>query len=103
MRKTYTYVCSKGHLVKAAGSQVNIDSLCGKCKRLAREQQWRQNPFFAGTWNGEPTYWIDTMSRLDRVRRFNAWRCRRALQVKGLQKTVRTALERRLRKLEAKP
>ena len=33
MRTTYTYICSKGHLVKAENSQIRIDSLCGRCKR----------------------------------------------------------------------
>jgi len=97
-----TYVCSKGHLVKADGSHLNIDSLCGRCKRQAREQQWRQNPFFAGVYWAGPTYHLDAVSRLERVRRFNAHQCQRALQVKGLQKTVRVAIERRLRKLGAK-
>lgn len=41
MRTTYTYVCSAGHLVKAETSAVNIDSLCGRCKALARRQALR--------------------------------------------------------------
>ena len=35
-----TYVCSKGHLVKAENSVVSIDSLCSQCKRI---QHYRQN------------------------------------------------------------
>jgi hypothetical protein len=37
--------------------------------------------------------------RLRCVERFDARQCRAALKVDGLQKTVRTAIERRLRKL----
>lgn len=29
------YVCSAGHLVRAEGSQISIDSLCGRCKAAA--------------------------------------------------------------------
>jgi hypothetical protein len=94
-----TYLCSKGHRVNAQGSD-NIDSLCRICKRQAREAQWRFNPFYAGTFYGGPTYHVDATSRIERVARFDTGQCWRALRVPGLQKTVRTAIERRLRKLE---
>jgi hypothetical protein len=32
-----TYMCSKGHLVKANSSVINIDSICPVCKRKARK------------------------------------------------------------------
>jgi hypothetical protein len=104
VRRTYTYVCGNGHLVKAENSAVNVDSLCRVCRRQAQEREWRQNPFYAGraAFGGGPSYWIDVQSRLDRVRGFNTDQCHRALRVRGLQKTVRTAIERRLRKLQAR-
>lgn len=40
--------------------------------------------------------------RLQRVQRFTATECRAALKLPDLQKTVRVAIERRLRKLESK-
>ncbi|MCC5809909.1 MAG: hypothetical protein JJU06_06000 [Ectothiorhodospiraceae bacterium] len=62
-----------------------------------------KNPFFAGEYSGMQTYHVDAASRLDAAKRFNLEECRAALQVKGLQKTVATALERRIRKLEREP
>jgi hypothetical protein len=97
-----SYFCSKGHRVNAENSAINFDSLCRICKRQARDAQWRANPFFAGIYDGGPAYDIDAVSRLERVARFNTDQCRRALHVRGLQKTVRTAVERRLRRLGAK-
>ena len=44
---------------------------------------------------------VDVNSRLDMLRSFNADKCRRALAEGNIQKTVRLALERRLRRLEA--
>lgn len=44
----------------------------------------------------------DAASRLDEVQEFSARQLRAALKVKGLQKAVRAAIERRLRKLGAK-
>ncbi len=54
----------------------------------------KDNPF-RGTYG----YWVDAESRLDCVKNFNAAECQAALKVYGLQKTVRIAIERRLRKL----
>lgn len=98
-----SYFCSKGHRVNAESASINFDySLCRICKRQAREAQWRTNPFFAWIYDGGPAYDFDAVSRIERVARFNTDQCRRALHVRGLQKTVRTAVERRLRKLGAK-
>lgn len=63
-----------------------------------------QHPFFAGRYRLAGK-WIDTQdfdvsSRLRRVQTFSLAQCRRALSLPGLQKTVRTAVERRIRKLE---
>lgn len=44
MRRTYTYVCSAGHLVRAENSQIAIDSLCGACKRAARRRAFAVQP-----------------------------------------------------------
>jgi hypothetical protein len=44
-------------------------------------------------------YWVDAESRLACVKDFDAAQCRAALKVYGLQKSVRLAIERRLRKL----
>ncbi|MCC5811351.1 MAG: hypothetical protein JJU06_13355 [Ectothiorhodospiraceae bacterium] len=58
------------------------------------------NPFRAGEYNGHQTYHIDADSRLSAVRRFTLEEYRVALELHDLQKTVRTAIERRLRRLE---
>lgn len=42
---------------------------------------------------------IDSQSRLDMVRRFNADELRAVISLPGVQKAVRQAAERRLRKL----
>lgn len=69
---------------------------------------WRKNPF-CRPW---PSDWprfapdIDHLEtalvedRLRMVQKFSADECRRALQLLGLQTTVRKAVERRLRRLE---
>lgn len=44
---------------------------------------------------------IDAQSRLDMVKRFGPEELRRVLALPGVQKTVRQAAERRLKKLEA--
>jgi len=60
----------------------------------------KRSPFYAGTYGGHECEVIDVQSRLEHVARFNAATCRHALKtVKHLQKSVRTAIERRLRKL----
>ncbi len=60
-----------------------------------------KNPFVTGHVPGVGDMQAaDVESRLDLVARFNAAKCRAALQMPDLQKTVRRAVERRLRKLE---
>jgi hypothetical protein len=54
------------------------------------------NPFSSG---GDGEY-VDAASRLHAVKEFSAEDCRAALKLPDLQKTVRLAVERRLRKLE---
>ena len=55
------------------------------------------NPFYSGNYCGHDTYVCDVAGRLDRVRTFDAAACRAALTVPGLQKTVKVAIERRLK------
>lgn len=45
----------------------------------------------------------DVESRLAKVKDFDAETCARALKLPNLQKTVRVAIERRLRKLQREP
>ena len=59
----------------------------------------KRSPFYAGTYEGVECEDFDVNDRLGRVARFDAATCRRALRLRDLQKTVRTAIERRLRKL----
>lgn len=49
--------------------------------------------------NGAPTYYYDADSRLARVKEFNLCQLNQALAVEGLQKSVKQAIERRIRKL----
>lgn len=58
-----------------------------------------KHPFYTATYNGIDCYATATSCRLLMLQRFDAEQCKAALEVEGLQKTVRTALERRLRKL----
>ncbi|PWG61729.1 hypothetical protein [Sediminicurvatus halobius] len=60
-----------------------------------------ENPFITGHFNGHPVGHTDAQSRIEAARRFDRAQCLAALEVPGLQKTVRNAVERRLRKLEA--
>lgn len=59
----------------------------------------KANPFlttqYGDRWFGP----VDAAGRLQMVAGFTAEQCTAALQVPGLQKTVRTAIERRQRKL----
>ena len=57
------------------------------------------NPFQAGTYDGRPTYHTDAESRMRAAKEFTRAQCEAALLVKGLQKTVEAAVQRRLRKL----
>jgi len=57
------------------------------------------HPFYSGTYNGRDCYCITVDDRVKRVADFDAATCSRALALPGLQATVRTAIERRLKKL----
>lgn len=60
-----------------------------------------KNPFITGRVPGVgDVQAADVESRLPLVAGFNAAKCHAALQVPGLQKTVRKAIERRLRQVE---
>lgn len=54
------------------------------------------NPFLDKDGHGA----VDTVSRLDRVQRFDLDQCRAALLVPGLQKTVEKKVRSRIRRLE---
>jgi len=59
-----------------------------------------RNPFLTGTHlGGVSQEWVDVESRLDCVKRFSAEDCRAALDLPGLQKTVRVAVERLLKQI----
>lgn len=60
------------------------------------------NPFLTNIRNlkGERCAALDAGERLRMVHEFDAAQCRAALKIEELQKTVRAAVERRLRKLE---
>lgn len=58
------------------------------------------NPFYAASYNGHDCYHVSASDRLLAVQRFDIEQCRAALKLPGLQKSVITALERRIRKLE---
>jgi hypothetical protein len=59
-----------------------------------------KHPFFAFSSHGRDFYHCDIASRVDAVKKFTIEQCRTALELDGLQKSVRTAIERRIRKLE---
>lgn len=58
------------------------------------------NPFYSGSFQGKSYFTLDAADRVRMVANFNRYQCRAACKLSGLQRTVRTALERRLRKLE---
>jgi hypothetical protein len=58
-----------------------------------------ENPFLSREY-GMDVQAMDAVSRLDKVREFSTNQLKTALDVQGLQKSVRLAIERRLRKLE---
>jgi hypothetical protein len=65
----------------------------------------KTHPFYSGTYDGRDCFYMTTDDRVKRVAEFDLETCHRALELKGLQATVRGALERRVRKLkrDAKP
>lgn len=58
------------------------------------------NPFYSGTYYGRDTYHLTADCRLRALQDFTLEQCHAALELPVLQKTVRTALERRIRKLQ---
>lgn len=59
-----------------------------------------QNPFYSGTYNGRDCFCMCADDRVQRVAEFDLVQCEAALQVSGLQSTVKQAIQRRIRKLE---
>lgn len=59
-----------------------------------------RHPFYSGTYNGRDCYCMTADDRVERVARFDLATCHAAQRLEGLQKTVREAIERRIRKLE---
>ncbi len=57
------------------------------------------NPFKSVVIDGKQFYRISADERVEMVAKFTEAQCHAALQVEGLQKTVTTAVARRLRKL----
>lgn len=60
----------------------------------------KDHPFYSGTYNGRDCYCMTADDRVKRVAAFDLDVCRRALELPGLQSTVRQAIERRMRKLQ---
>ncbi|GKS85571.1 hypothetical protein AVMA1855_15485 [Acidovorax sp. SUPP1855] len=58
------------------------------------------NPFKAGVYGGVPTYHVTADDRLRLVSSFERAQCDAALLVPGLQKTVASAVHRRIRHLD---
>ena len=58
------------------------------------------NPFYLATYNGHATYHMGVDDRLSCVRGFDLAQCLAALALPDLQKTVRSAIERRQRALQ---
>jgi len=58
-----------------------------------------KNPFMVNIC-GQVCQTVDSTDRIRMVKQFTATQCHAALKLHGLQKTVRQALERRLRQLD---
>lgn len=58
------------------------------------------NPFAAGVYGGHQTYHMGADDRIAAVRRFDRAQCQAALALPHLQKTVASAVQRRLRQLD---
>ena len=58
------------------------------------------HPFYSGTYNGRDCYCVTADDRVKRVVEFDLATCSAALDLPDLQASVRTAIERRIRKLE---
>jgi hypothetical protein len=61
----------------------------------------KRNPFFARNYGGVDCYYTGADDRARVVAGFDLAQCRAALRVPELQKSVRLAVERRMRKLQA--
>lgn len=59
-----------------------------------------QDPFYAGSHHGQHFFVYNAAERVQRVAGFSRAQCLLALAKDDLQKTVRTAVERRLRQLD---
>lgn len=59
-----------------------------------------ENPFERGVYNGRQTYIVTVDDRVRAVREFDRAQCEAALRVPDLQKTVRNAVQARLRQLD---
>lgn len=60
----------------------------------------KDHPFYSGTYNGNDCYCMTADDRSRRVAAFDLPACHAALEVPGLQGTVKVAIERRIRKLQ---
>jgi hypothetical protein len=60
---------------------------------------WKREPFFAAVYGGKPVYHVTAADQLHRVQHLDAEQCRAALAKPHLAKTVRAAVERRLKAL----
>lgn len=58
------------------------------------------SPFAASKYGDMQLYHYSATDRLHAVKSFNLEQCKAALELTDLQKTVRVAVERRMRKLE---
>jgi len=60
------------------------------------------NPFCFKRWDGTPAEYVDAASRISAVQHFDTRTCLDAMELPGLQGTVKQAIQRRLRKLDLK-
>lgn len=85
-----------------AARAAELEQLADELDRRAERNVMTKNtnPFWAGTYNGHDVYTVTTDDRVQKVKGFSREQCEAALQVKGLQATVRRAVEVRIRKLD---
>lgn len=76
--------------------QLGVVWACTQQEKARSEAIAKVNPFFAGTYNGHACFTQDAAERVQKVREFSADQCRAALALPDLQKTVTSALNRRL-------
>jgi hypothetical protein len=67
---------------------------------LKANETAREAGGMTGTYLGNDTFTVTAPDRLERVKNFTAEQCHAALELPNLQKTVRNAIERRLKQLE---